>query len=52
MAFTLKIQSKGLFNKTKAIDFGALLRECKLQHGSYNDCNLIQSCTYRQRHLL
>ena len=37
MAFTLKIQSKGLFNKAKTIDFGALLRECKLQHGSYND---------------
>ena len=37
MAFTLKIQSKGLFNKAKAIDFGTLLRECKLQHGSYND---------------
>ena len=37
MAFTLVIQSKGLFNKAKSIDFAALLNNCKLSYGSYND---------------
>ena len=37
MAFTLVIQSKGLFNKAKSIHFAALLNNCKLSYGSYND---------------
>ena len=37
MSFTLVIQSKGLFNKAKSIDFAALLNNCKLSYGSYND---------------
>ncbi|MBP5493728.1 MAG: DUF4299 family protein [Lachnospiraceae bacterium] len=37
MAFTLVIQSKGLFSKAKSIDFATLLNNCKLSYGSYND---------------
>ena len=36
MAFTLRINSKGLFSKAKSIDFDAIIKNCKLEYGSIN----------------
>lgn len=37
MAFTLRINSKGLFSKAKSIDFDAIIKNCKLEYGSANE---------------
>ena len=42
MGFTLVIQSKGLFNKAKSIDFEAILNNCKLSYGSYNEFYIME----------
>lgn len=41
MAFTLKIQSKGIFAK-KGIDFSSLINNCKLKFGSDNDFYVLE----------
>lgn len=42
MAFTLVINSKGLFGKVKSIQMAELLKNCGLKYGSNNEFYILE----------